>query len=165
MATRRKSSSGKNFKSMSYVKKKSKKAPVTIVTTIVVVVMTLLGWTNKEFLMEYLFSEYGIFGSETSYGNELEGYTFVNMDEILAMVDMGEEKVGCDCGSQSLERRQAAFLLAAAELDVAKYLLHAFAEAANLNEAGLDREIQTHANQQDDQDVIRKIGICLCYDV
>lgn len=71
---------------MSYVKKKSKKAPVTIVTSIVVVIMTLLGWTNKEFLMEYLFSEYGIFGSETSYGNELEGYTFGNMDEILAMV-------------------------------------------------------------------------------
>ena len=86
MATRRKSSSGKNFKSMSYVKKKSKKAPVTIVTSIVVVIMTLLGWTNKEFLMDYLFSEYGIFGSEESYGNELESYTLGNMGEILAMV-------------------------------------------------------------------------------
>lgn len=71
---------------MSYVKKKSKKTPVTIVTTIVVVVMTLLGWTNKEFLQEYLFSEYGIFGSESSYGNELEGYTLGNMDEILSVV-------------------------------------------------------------------------------
>ena len=86
MATKRKSSSGKSFKSMSYVKKKSKKAPVTIVTSIVVLVMTLLGWTNKEFLQEYLFSEYGIFGSESSYGNELEGYTLGSMDEILAMV-------------------------------------------------------------------------------
>lgn len=86
MATTKKKSTGKKYKSMSYVKKKSKKAPVTIVTSIVVVIMTLLGWTNKEFLMEYLFSEYGIFGSETSYGNELEGYTFGNMDEILAMV-------------------------------------------------------------------------------
>ncbi len=86
MATRKKSSSGKNFKSMSYVKKKGKKALVTIVTSIIVVVMTLLGWTNKEFLQEYLFSEYGIFGSVTSYGNELEGYTLGNMDEILAMV-------------------------------------------------------------------------------
>ena len=86
MATRRKSSSGKNFKSMSYVKKKSKKAPVTIVTSIVVVIMTLLGWTNKEFLMDYLFSEYGIFGSEESYGNELDNYTLGNMGEILAMV-------------------------------------------------------------------------------
>ena len=86
MATRKKSSSGKNFKSMSYVKKKSKKAPITIVTTIVVVIMTLLGWTNKEFLQEYLFSEYGIFGSEESYGNELEGYTLGSMDDILSMV-------------------------------------------------------------------------------
>ena len=86
MATAKKKSTGKNYKSMSYVKKKSKKTPVTIVTTIIVVVMTLLGWTNKEFLQEYLFSEYGIFGSETSYGNELEGYTFGSMDEILAMV-------------------------------------------------------------------------------
>ncbi len=86
MATRKKSSSGKNFKSMSYVKKKSKKAPITIVTTIVVVIMTLLGWTNKEFLQEYLFSEYGIFGSAESYGNELEGYTLGSMDDILPMV-------------------------------------------------------------------------------
>lgn len=86
MATRKKSHSGKNFKSMSYVKKKSKKAPVTIVTSIVVLVMTLLGWTNKEFLQEYLFSEYGIFGSAESYGNELDGYTLGSMDDILAMV-------------------------------------------------------------------------------
>lgn len=86
MATRKKSHSGKNFKSMSYVKKKSKKAPVTIVTSIVVLVMTLLGWTNKEFLQEYLFSEYGIFGSVESYGNELDGYTLGSMDDILAMV-------------------------------------------------------------------------------
>ena len=86
MATAKKKSTGKNYKSMSYVKKKSKKAPVTIVTSIVVVIMTLLGWTNKEFLQEYLFSEYGIFGSMESYGNELEGYTLGSMDEILETV-------------------------------------------------------------------------------
>jgi len=86
MATGKKKNTGKNFKSMSYAKKKSKKAPITIVTTVVLVIMTLLGWTNKEFLQEYLFSEYGIFGSESSYGNELEGYTLGNMGEILSMV-------------------------------------------------------------------------------
>lgn len=86
MATTKKKSTGKKYKSMSYVKKKSKKTPITIATTIILVVMTLLGWTNKEFLQEYLFSEYGIFGSETSYGNELEGYTVGNMSEILSSV-------------------------------------------------------------------------------
>ena len=86
MATTKKKSTGKKYKSMSYVKKKSKKTPITIATTIILVVMTLLGWTNKEFLQEYLFSEYGIFGSETSYGNELEGYTVGSMSEILSSV-------------------------------------------------------------------------------
>lgn len=79
MATRKKSVS-------SQAKKRGKKAPVTIVTSIVVVIMTLLGWTNKEFLQEYLFSEYGIFGSEESYNDELEGYTLENVDEILSVV-------------------------------------------------------------------------------
>ena len=86
MAATKKKSTGKKYKSMSYVKKKSKKTPVTIATTIILVVMTLLGWTNKEVLQEYLFSEYGIFGSESSYGNELESYTVGNMGEILSMV-------------------------------------------------------------------------------
>ena len=35
----------------------------------------------------------------------------------------------------------------------------------NPEEAGLNREEQTHANQQKDQNVVGQIGIDCCYDV
>ena len=85
MTVRKKNSAGKNYKNRNSAKK-SKKTPVTIITTIVVVIMTLLGWINKESLQEYLFSEYGIFGSEEIYNDELEVYALKDVDEILSVV-------------------------------------------------------------------------------
>ena len=79
--------------------------------------------------------------------------------------DITGTDLGCDCGGQCLERGQTALLLAAAELDVAKYLLHAFAEAANLHEASLDGEDEAGAHQQENENVVREIGVDRCDDL
>lgn len=73
---------GKNYKSMSYVKKRNKKTPITVASLVIVIVLTILGVDNRA----YLFGEYGVFGSGVSYGNELEGYTFGGMDGLLGEI-------------------------------------------------------------------------------
>ena len=45
-------------------------------------------------------------------------------------------------------------LLAAKQLQIAEHLLHTFAEAANLNEAGLNGIEQTDTDQQENQNVV-----------
>ena len=62
-------------------------------------------------------------------------------------------------GSKCLEGRKTALLLATLELDVAKYVLHALAEAANLNEARADRVEQTDADEQEEKNVAGKIRV------
>ena len=48
---------------------------------------------------------------------------------------------------------------------VSKHLPHTFPEAADLYEAGLDGEPQSHGDQQDHQDVVRQIRVDGVYDV
>ena len=57
-------------------------------------------------------------------------------------------------GGQSLEGGHAAFLGAALEAQAAKGFLHGLAEAAHLHEAGADGVPQSHADEQEHQDVV-----------
>ena len=52
--------------------------------------------------------------------------------------DVAGTDLSCNGGSQSLEGAHAALVLVTAELYITENLLHAFAEAANLNKAGFD---------------------------
>ena len=56
-------------------------------------------------------------------------------------------------------------LLAAAQLDVAKYLLHTFAKATYLYELCLNSKEQTNTYQKNNKNVVSEIGIRLCHDV
>ena len=50
-------------------------------------------------------------------------------------------------------------MLAAVKRKVAENLAPAFAEAANLNELGLEAEIQAAADQHDYKDIIRQVHV------
>ncbi len=69
--------------------------------------------------------------------------------------------MGGDGGGQGLERRHAAGLLAAVEGQVAEHLAHTLAEEADLHKLGADGVPQTHADEQDHQNVIGQILVDL----
>ena len=79
--------------------------------------------------------------------------------------DVAGAHLGGDSGGQSLEGAHAAVVLIAEKLQISEDLPHALAEAADLNEAGLDGEPQSHSGQQNYQDVVRQIRIDSVYDV
>ena len=58
----------------------------------------------------------------------------------------------------------AVLVPAAPQGQVAEQLLHALAEAADLDEPGADGVPQAHAHQQNDQDVVGQVGVDAAYD-
>ena len=75
--------------------------------------------------------------------------------------DVAGAHLGGDGGGQGLERRHAAGLLAAVEGQVAEHLAHTLAEEADLHKLGADGVPQTHADEQDHQNVIGQILVDL----
>ena len=68
--------------------------------------------------------------------------------------DVARANLRGDGGGQRLKGAETALLLSAVHVQIAEYLAHAFAEAANLHKARPDGEIQSGADQQNDQNVI-----------
>ena len=58
----------------------------------------------------------------------------------------------------------ALLLLSAPEGQVAEGLFHPFAEAADLDEAGLNGVPQAHADEKEDQDIVGEVLVDLCHD-
>ncbi len=73
--------------------------------------------------------------------------------------DIAGTHLGGDGGSQRLEGTHAVLLLSAAERQVPEYLFNALPKAAHLDKAGVDGVPQTHADEQEDQDIVGQIGI------
>ena len=71
--------------------------------------------------------------------------------------DVAGSHLGGNGGGQGLEGGHAAGLLAAVERQVAEHLAHTLAEEADLYKAGADGVPQTHADEQEHQDVIGQI--------
>ena len=78
--------------------------------------------------------------------------------------DVAGADLGSDRSSQCLERAHTALLRAAVKGKVSENLMHAFAEAAHLNEAGLDGVPEAHSNQQEHQNVVGQIRVDVGYD-
>ena len=78
--------------------------------------------------------------------------------------DVAGTYLGGNGGGQSLEGAHAPLLLTAPQGQVAKNLLHALAEAANLDEPGLNGIPHAHGNEQEHQNVAGQIVVDIGYD-
>ena len=73
--------------------------------------------------------------------------------------DVAGTDLSCNSSGQSLERGHTAFMLLAVQSQLAEHIAHTFAEAAHLNELGLEGEPQAGAHQQEHQNVVRQVGV------
>ena len=73
--------------------------------------------------------------------------------------DVSCSDLSCYCGCKRLKRRKSAFLFSAFEAYVSENFFHSFAKTAHLNKSGFYREKQSHADEKDYQNIIRKIRI------
>ena len=79
--------------------------------------------------------------------------------------DVAGTHLGGDGGSQRLERAHTAVVLLAVQGQIAEDLFHAFAEAADLDEAGLNGVPEANGHQQEHQDVVGQVRVDLDDDV
>lgn len=70
----------------------------------------------------------------------------------------GADLRGNGCGER-LKRADAAPLLATEEIELSEDAAHTLAEEAYLHELRADGENQTHSHEQDDEHVVRQIGV------
>ena len=94
-----------------------------------------------------------------------DGAGAAHQDGAAGADDVTGTHLGGDGRGQSLERGHTTFLLATAQGQVAEYLLHAFAEAADLHEASFDGEDEAGTHQQENENVVREIGVDRCDDL
>ena len=73
--------------------------------------------------------------------------------------DVAGADLSCNSGCKSLEGTHTAFLLAAAEGEIAENPAQAFTEASDLNEAGLNGVEKTHRDKQNNKDITGQIGV------
>ena len=99
----------------------------------------------------------GVDGCHTEEGNDPhpeDGTGATHEDRAAGANDVARTDLRGDGGCQCLEGGKSAIFLSAAERNVAKDPLHAFAKATNLHEARTNGIEQTDTNQKEDEDIV-----------
>ena len=104
----------------------------------------------------------GVVGRHTEERDEPhpeDGARAADQDGAAGTHDVARADLRRDGGGERLKRADAALLLAAEEVELTEDAAHALSEEANLHELGADGEHQAHGNEQDDEHVVRQIGV------
>ncbi len=104
----------------------------------------------------------GVVGGHAEQGDDPhpeDGAGPADEDGARGTDDVARAHLAGDGRGQGLEGAHAGLVLAAAQGEAAKDAAPPLGKAAELDEPGADREIETAANQHDDEDVVRQVGV------
>ena len=102
-------------------------------------------------------NSFGVDGSHTEESDDPhpeDSTGAANEDRTAGTDDITGTDLCGDCGGESLERAHTTLGGAAAERDITEHFAHAFAEAADLHEAGFYRVDETDTDQKDNQNIV-----------